>query len=186
MDWKNIECALEGILFAAGDSVPAERLCLALDLDRETVDEAARRLADHYRFEQRGIRLLKLEDAYQLCSAPEQADAIRRALETRKPPRLSQAALEALAVVAYYQPVTRAYLEQVRGVDSSYTVNLLLERGLIEPCGRLEAPGRPVQFATTEQFLRVFGMTSLDELPPLPESGEPELSEPQEQEAETR
>ncbi len=176
MDWKNIESALEGILFAAGDSVPAERLCFALDLDRETLDAAAQRLADSYRFERRGIRLLKLADSYQLCSAPEQAEIIRKALEKRKPPRLSQAALEALAVVAYYQPVTRAYLEQVRGVDSSYTVNLLLDRGLIEPCGQLDAPGRPMQFRTTEQFLRSFGMTSLEDLPPLP-GGEEETAE---------
>ncbi|MBR2667187.1 MAG: SMC-Scp complex subunit ScpB [Oscillospiraceae bacterium] len=185
MDWKNIESALEGILFAAGDSVPAERLCFALDLDRETLDAAARRLADFYCFDRRGIRLLKLADAYQLCSAPEQAEIIRKALEKRKPPRLSQAALEALAVVAYYQPVTRAYLEQVRGVDSSYTVNLLLDRGLIEPCGHLDAPGRPMQFRTTEQFLRSFGMTSLEDLPPLP-SGEEETAEEAPEEEETR
>ena len=177
VEWKNIECSLEGILFSAGDPVPAERLCQALDIDRETLDTAAQRLADYYRFEQRGIRLLRLGDAYQLCSAPEQADLIRRTLELRKPPRLSQAALEALAVVAYCQPVTRAYLEQVRGVDSAYTVNLLLERGLIAPCGRLDVPGRPVQFATTEQFLRVFGLSSLDELPPLPGAEEPEPPE---------
>ena len=108
----------------------------------------------------------------QLCSAPEYADYIRAALETRKPPKLSQAALEVLSVVAYFQPVTRAYIESVRGVDSSYTVSVLEERGLIEPCGHLDAPGRPTIFRTTPTFLRTFGLSSLQELPELPEEGE--------------
>ena len=93
---------------------------------------------------------------------------VSKCLEQRKPPMLSQPALETLAVVAYFQPVTRAYIEQMRGADSSYTVAMLTERGLIAPCGRLEAPGRPVLFGTTEQFLRVMGLSSLQELPPLP------------------
>ena len=103
-----------------------------------------------------------------MCSAPEYADGIRKALESRKPPKLSQPALEALAIVAYFQPVTRAYIEQVRGVDSSYTVGLLLERGLICEAGRLNVPGRPMQFRTTKAFLRSFGLSSLDDLPELP------------------
>ena len=105
-----------------------------------------------------------------MCSAPEYASGIRKALESRRPPRLSQPALEALAIVAYFQPVTRAYIEQVRGVDSSYTVGLLLDRGLICEAGRLNVPGRPMQFRTTKNFLRSFGLTSLDDLPELPSS----------------
>ena len=109
-----------------------ERLCLGLETDRPTLDAAAQRLMDRYRYERRGIRLLRLDASYQLCSAPEQADCIRRTLEGRKPARLSQPALEVLAIIAYYQPVTRAYVDQIRGVDSAYTVGLLLERELIE------------------------------------------------------
>lgn len=168
---KDIESAVEGILFAAGEPVEAQRLCAVLELDRETVDAVVRALADRYAYERRGMRILTLEDRYQMCSAPEHAEIIRRALETRKPPQLSQPALEALAVIAYFQPATRAFVEQIRGVDSAYTVKLLAERGLIEEAGRLAAPGRPVLFRTTTLFLRCFGLSSLEELPPLPDSG---------------
>ena len=129
---KDIESAVEGILFAAGEPVEAQRLCAVLELDRETVDAVVRALADRYAYERRGMRILTLEDRYQMCSAPEHEEIIRRALETRKPPQLSQPALEALAVIAYFQPATRAFVEQIRGVDSAYTVKLLAERGLIE------------------------------------------------------
>jgi segregation and condensation protein B len=174
MEIKDIESAIEGILFASGDPVSVERLCLALDLDRETVDRVCKQLSDYYSFERRGIRLLKLDSAYQLSSTPEHAEQIRRAFETRKPPQLSQPALEALSIVAYFQPVTRVYIDQIRGVDSSYTISLLLERGLIEECGRLAVPGRPIQYRTTRDFLRTFGLSSLDELPPLPSEGDEE------------
>ena len=156
---------IESILFAAGDPYPVERLMALLDLSREEVMAAAQRIGDRYRYEHRGIRLLVLEDALQLGSAPENADWVRRALDTRKPARLSPAALEVLAIAAYFQPVTRTYIEQIRGVDSSYTVSLLTEKGFLEPCGRLDAPGRPIQFKTTAAFLRVFGLSSLEELP---------------------
>lgn len=156
---------IESILFASGDPFPIERLMALLDLSREQVLEAAQRLGDGYRFENRGVRLLRLEDSLQLCSAPENADWVRRALDTRRPAKLSPAAMEVLAIAAYFQPVTRAYIEQIRGVDSSYTVGLLVEKGFLEPCGRLDAPGRPMQFQTTATFLRVFGLSSLEELP---------------------
>ena len=169
---KDIESAVEGILFAAGEPVEVQRLCAVLELDRETVDAVVRALADRYAYERRGMRILTLEDRYQMCSALEHAEIIRRALETRKPPQLSQPALEALAVIAYFQPATRAFVEQIRGVDSAYTVKLLAERGLIEEAGRLAAPGRPVLFRTTTLFLRCFGLSSLEDLPPLPDSGE--------------
>lgn len=170
MELKEMEAAIEGILFAAGDPVGVERLCMALDMDRDTVDSVCQRLADRYRYDRRGIRLVRLESSYQMCSAPEFAGYIRKAFESRKPARLSQPALEVLAIIAYYQPATRAYVDQIRGVDSSYTVGLLLERELIEECGRLAVPGRPILYRTTQNFLRSFGIAGLDELPELPNS----------------
>ena len=170
MELKDIESAIEGILFAAGEPVGVERICLSLEIDRATVDAVAQRLADYYSYERRGIRLVKLDAAYQLCSAPEHAGVVRKTLETRKPAQLSQPALEVLAIIAYFQPVTRAYIDQIRGVDSSYTVSLLTERSLIEECGRLAVPGRPIQYRTTKDFLRCFGLSSLDDLPELPNS----------------
>ena len=169
MELKEIESAIEGVLFAAGEPVGVERLCLALDIDRITADSVCQRLADAYRYERRGIRLVRLDNSYQLCSAPEFADCIRRAFESRRPARLSQPALEVLAIIAYYQPATRAYVDQIRGVDSSYTVSLLLERDLIEECGRLAVPGRPIQYRTTQTFLRSFGLSTLEDLPELPQ-----------------
>ena len=168
MELKELESAIEAILFAAGDPVPAERICTALEQDRETVDAVCQRLADDYSYERRGIRLIRLEDSWQMCSGAEHASVIRKTLESRKPARLSQTALEVLAIVAYFQPVTRTYIEQIRGVDSAYTVGLLLERDLIQEAGRLAVPGRPIQYRTTETFLRSFGLTSLEELPELP------------------
>ena len=165
-----MESALEGVLFAAGEPVAVERLCLGLEVDRPTLDAVAQRLMDRYSYDRRGIRLVKLDTSYQLCSAPEFAPYIRKTLESRKPARLSQPALEVLAIIAYYQPVTRAYVDQVRGVDSAYTVGLLLERELIEEAGKLSVPGRPTLFRTTKNFLRSFGLTSLEELPELPDS----------------
>lgn len=168
MDNKEMQIAAEGILFASGEPVHISRLCMALDTDRPRAEEALKRLGDYYAYERRGIRLIRMEDSYQLCSAPEYAEIIRRAFEIRKTAKLSQPALEVLAIVAYYQPVTRAQVDQIRGVDSAYTVGLLLDRKLIEECGRLQVPGRPRQYRTTQNFLRSFHMTTLEELPPLP------------------
>ena len=170
MELKELESALESILFAAGEPVGVERLCLSLEVDRATMDAVAQRLMDQYSYERRGLRLVRLDTSYQLCSAPEYADYVRKTLENRKPARLSQPALEVLAIIAYYQPVTRAYVDQVRGVDSSYTVGLLLERELIEENGRLAVPGRPILYRTTKNFLRSFGLSSLEDLPELPDT----------------
>ena len=168
LDIKELDAAVEGILFAAGDPIHIDRICLALDLDKLSVQQILQRLGDYYAFERRGIRLVRMEDSYQLCSAPEYADMIRRAFEIRKTAKLSQPALEVLAIIAYYQPTTRAYVDQIRGVDSSYTVGLLVERKLIEECGRLQVPGRPRLYRTTKNFLRSFHLTSLEDLPSLP------------------
>ena len=165
----DLTSAIEAILFAAGDSVPLARLSLVLGVSEQDVETSVKMLQESYAQQQRGMRILRLGDKVQMCSAPEYASFISKTLEQRKPPVLSQPALETLAVVAYFQPVTRAYIEQVRGVDSSYTVGVLNERGLIEECGRLEVPGRPVLFRTTDVFLRTMGISSLDELPELPD-----------------
>ncbi|MBR6840593.1 MAG: SMC-Scp complex subunit ScpB [Oscillospiraceae bacterium] len=164
-----VSSAVEAVLFAAGESVPLKRLSLVLGVEEEEISRTVDALHELYESEGRGMRILRLDDKVQMCSAPEHAGLISACLEQRKPPMLSQAALETLAVVAYFQPVTRAYVEQVRGVDSSYSVGMLTERGLIEECGRLEAPGRPAVFRTTDVFLRTMGISRLSELPVLPE-----------------
>ena len=168
MMMDELTSALEAVLFAAGDSVPIARLSLVFGVDENEIGRCAEELRGYYETSGSGLRLLRLDDKLQLCSAPEHAALIGKCLEQRKPPMLSQPALETLAVVAYFQPVTRAYIEQVRGVDSSYTVGMLAERGLIEECGRLDVPGRPAVFRTTDVFLRTMGISSLAELPPLP------------------
>lgn len=170
MEVKETQHIIEAILFAAGEPVGVERLCLTLELDRETVDDLCRNLADQYAYDHRGIRVIQLDNAWQMASAPEYAETVRQTFESRKPAKLSQPALEVLSIIAYFQPTTRAYVDQVRGVDSSYTVGLLLERELIEECGRLAVPGRPILYRTTKNFLRSFSLSSLDELPELPNS----------------
>ena len=165
LEMKDIEAAVEGILFASGEPVAVDRICVALNMDRPTVELVLQHLQDYYSYERRGVRLLRMEDSWQLCSAPEYGDQIRKAFEIRKPAKLSQPALEVLTIIAYYQPTTRAYVDQIRGVDSSYTVGLLLDRHLIEECGRLQVPGRPRLYRT---FLRAFHLNSLEELPQLP------------------
>ena len=169
MEYMNIKSALEAILFAAGEPVPAARISLILEQDEETVWDAARELSEQYEKEGRGIKILKLDKALQMCSAPEYAAVIGKTLEQRKPPMLSQPALETLAIVAYFQPVTRAYIDQVRGVDSSYTVGVLIDRGLIERCGKLDVPGRPSLLRTADVFLRTMGISELSQLPTLPD-----------------
>ena len=168
MEIGELESVVESILFVSGEPVKTARIAAVLNISEFDVEAAANRMRDRYSFERRGIRLVKLDDTLQLCSSPEFADYIRLALETRKKPQLSQPALEVLAIVAYFQPVTRAYVEQIRGIESSYTIGVLLDRGLIESCGRLAAPGRPMLYGTTHVFLRTFGLESLSELPELP------------------
>lgn len=183
-----MQTAAEGILFAAGEPVHIDRICLALETDRPRAEEALRRLADYYAFERRGIRLVRMEDSWQLCSSPDYAEVIRKAFEIRKTAKLSQPALEVLAIIAYYQPVTRAQVDQLRGVDSAYTVGLLLDRKMIEECGRLQVPGRPRLYRTTQVFLRSFHISSLEELPPLPgmeESGQVRMTDENPEAAET-
>ena len=171
MELKEIAAALEAILFASGDPVPASRVAQVLGVDTEQVLAAAEVLQARCGEEGSGLSLLRLDQDLQLCSAPAYAETITRALEQRRPPKLSAAALEVLAIVAYFQPVTRAYIDQVRGVDSSYTVGVLAERGLIEASGKLDVPGRPTLYRTGDAFLRTMNISSLGELPTLPDIG---------------
>lgn len=163
-----LESTLEAVLFAAGDAVSIDRLCEVLELPRETVIEAARELSSRYDFEQRGLMLRRIADKLQLCSRPMYAEAVRRVTETRKNASLSPAALEVLTIIAYRQPVTRAFIDQLRGVDSGGTLSSLAEKQMIEEAGRLEVPGRPILYRTTEHFLQAFALESLDDLPALP------------------
>lgn len=165
MEEAEIRRAIEAILFAAGDPVGIERMALAIGAGSDQIEAALKELMDTYSFERRGMRIIRLEDAYQMVSAQELSDVITRALETRKPPKLSASALETLTVIAYYQPTTKAFVEQIRGVDSSYTISALLNKKLIEEQGRLSVPGCPILYGTTPDFLRTFGIASLEELP---------------------
>ncbi len=174
METRHLEHAIEAILFASGDPVSIRRLADALEISEEEVITAAQAVMDSYQFDQRGIRVIRLENSYQMCSDPLHAEVVRKVLETRKAGQLSAVLLEVLSIIAYRQPITRAYIEQVRGVDSSYSVSALVEKDLIEEAGRLDVPGRPILYRTTQNFLRVFGLTNLEELPPLPELEETE------------
>ncbi len=167
MEQTDLQRAIEAILFAAGERVDVSRLCLALQTDEDEIITATDALADALAFNRRGIRILKLEKGYQMVSSGEMAEFITAALETRKPPKLSSSQLETLTIIAYYQPATKALVEQIRGVDSSYSVSALLNKKLIEESGRLNVPGRPILYRTTADFLRTFSISSLEELPPI-------------------
>lgn len=167
MEQEELQRALMAILFAAGEPVAAERMALTLQVDPGDIHAAAKTLMDKLSFERSGVRIVRLDEAYQMCSAPEYAELVTKTLETRKPPKLSPSQLETLTVIAYYQPTTKAYIEQIRGVDSAYSVSALLTKKLIREAGRLNVPGRPILYETTPDFLRVFGLQSLDELPEI-------------------
>lgn len=179
MEQQDLKRAIEAILFASGERVELSRLAMALESDEKDVAQAAEELMNEFSYNRRGIRIIRLEQGYQMVSSGEMADYITKALETRKPPRLSSSQLEALTIVAYYQPATKAMIEQIRGVDSSYSVAALMNKKLIEECGRLNVPGRPILYRTTPDFLRTFGISSLEELPPIEKVhfGEPMIQE---------
>ncbi|MBR4016369.1 MAG: SMC-Scp complex subunit ScpB [Oscillospiraceae bacterium] len=178
MEQIELQRAIEAILFAAGERVEIAQLANVLEADPKEIVSATNALADELAFNRRGIRILQLEKGYQMVSSGEMADYITQALETRKPPKLSASQLETLTIIAYYQPATKAVVEQLRGVDSSYSIGALLNKKLIEDAGRLNVPGRPIQYKTTSNFLRTFGLRSLEELPAIEkvELGEPEIA----------
>lgn len=169
MDLSKYIPALEAILFAGGEPVPAARIAAALELSEQNVEKTAVLLEQKLSSKDSGIELLKLSDGYQLATKKQFEEPIRTVFELRRSTPLSSAAFEVLAVVAYNQPVTKAYVEQVRGVDCSGVMSSLVLKGLIEECGRLDLPGRPILYGTTDTFLRCFGLSDLSELPALPE-----------------
>ncbi len=169
---KKLIATVEAVLFAMGEPTEISKISQALEIDELIIGEALAVLKSKYNKEDSGICLLKLEDKYQLCSKKEFADSIRKIIEVKKNTPLSQAAFEVLAIIAYNQPVTKAFIEQIRGVDCSAVVSNLCQKSLIEEKGRLDLPGRPLVYGTTPEFLRCFCISSLDELPPLPKNGE--------------
>lgn len=175
MEASEMKRICEAVLFAAGHSVTYERLSLLLELGIEQTKSFIAEYAKEYNDCGRGIQLVTYKDSCQLCTREEYIDYIRAALGIRRGGNLSNSSLEVLSIIAYHQPVTRSFIEQVRGIDSSYAISSLCEKGLIESCGRLEAPGRPSLYATTEDFLRCFGLTDISELPEIAQLKLPEL-----------
>ena len=164
---KNVEGAIEAILYAAGYPVKYSKLAEVLGLDEHNVKTLIEHMSESFNSDtsKRGVLLLMFEETCQFCTKEQYAPYIREALGIRRGGNLSASSMEVLAIVAYNQPLTRTFVDQVRGVDSSYAMNSLIDKGLIEACGRLDAPGRPMLYVTTEKFLRVFGLNSLSELP---------------------
>lgn len=167
MEQNDLQRALMAVLFAAGEPVAASRLAESLQVDESEIHRECEALISALSYHRSGIRIVKLENAYQMCSSAEMAEYVTKTLETRKPPKLSPSQLETLTVIAYYQPATKAYVETIRGVDSAYSVSALLTKKLIRECGRLNVPGRPILYETTPDFLRVFGLESLADLPDI-------------------
>ena len=167
---SELEKSVQAILFAAGDPYEKERLIKLLGINRETLDQVVQRVNDLY--QQTAFVILDLDQSYQMVTREEYAAVIREALEVKNNTPLSQAALEVLAIIAYNQPVTKSFVEQIRGVDSSSVVNSLVAKGLVQEMGRLEIPGRPISYGTTEHFLRCFRMQSIETLPKIPQPQE--------------
>lgn len=167
MEQNDLQRALMAVLFAAGEPVAASRLAESLQVDESEIHRECEALISALSYHRSGIRIVRLENAYQMCSSAEMAEYVTKTLETRKPPKLSPSQLETLTVIAYYQPATKAYVETIRGVDSAYSVSALLTKKLIRECGRLNVPGRPILYETTPDFLRVFGLESLADLPDI-------------------
>ncbi|MBE7029124.1 MAG: SMC-Scp complex subunit ScpB [Clostridia bacterium] len=167
MEDKELYNSIEALLFVAGDPVSTDKLAEALGIPMDELEAFMPKMLDEYNYERRGIKLIKLENSYQLTTRSEYFDAVVRMVTHKQKQVLSPATLEVLSIISYNQPITKAAIEKVRGVDSSHSLAKLLERELIEQRGRLNAPGRPVLYGTTDEFLRCFGLTSLDEMPNL-------------------
>ena len=168
MELEKIQSIIESILFAAGRMVSIEELELALEVSRVDLEKILDKMQEEYKEEKRGIELIKLNNGYQLCSKKENYEYIYQIIDKRNKPKLSNAALETLSIIAYNPKISRAEIEAIRGVSVDATIYKLLEYGLIEEAGKLDLPGRPMSYKTTEEFLKMFGYSSLDELPELP------------------
>ena len=169
MEIKEYQAVIEAVLFASGEPVSADRLAEVLELDKPTVLKLVQSLQERLEQKESGVCLLRLDNRFQMASKPEYGDVIRRVMDMRRNVPLSPAAMEVLSIVAYNQPVTKAFIEQIRGVDCSGVLQSLTVKELVEEKGRLELPGRPLLYGTTDNFLRCFRLSGLDELPPLPE-----------------
>lgn len=167
MELQEIYAAIEAILFTMGEAVEVEKIAAAIEHDKETTRKLVRNMMDRYQAQDRGIRIIELEDSFQLCSKTEYYDVLIKVAKQPKKYALTDVQLEVLSIAAYKQPVTRAEIEKIRGVNSDHAVNKLVEYGLVQEIGRLNAPGRPALFGTTEDFLRNFGVTSIGDLPSL-------------------
>lgn len=169
MEFDFMTGAIESILFASGEPIESAKLAQTLETDVKTLETVIDNMIEYYEQNSRGFTIIKLEDSYQMATRNFYSEITKRALDHRRNTPLSNAALEILSIVAYNQPVTKGYIEQIRGVDCFYGINSLIEKGLLEERGRLDAPGRPRLYGTTPDFLRCFGIDSLDKLPPLPQ-----------------
>ncbi len=167
MQHSELYRAIEGILFAMGDSVEVDKIAAALEIGEEEATAILEEMAARYESEGRGIRLMRLENAYQMCTAPEIYEYLVRVAKQPQKVRLTDVLLETLSIVAYKQPVTRAEIEKIRGVSCGHVISRLVDYRLVEEVGRLDAPGRPLLFGTTEEFLRSFGVSSIEELPTI-------------------
>ncbi len=169
METQTQKGAVEAIIFASGEPIPLDKIAVALELSKDETEALVTSVMEAFNQTHSGIQIIRLKDSYQMCTKAEFEPKIRLALELKNNTPLSAAALEVLAIVAYHQPVTKAFLEQVRGVDSSGVLNGLFAKGLVEERGRLELPGRPLLYGTTQNFLRCMGISSLEELPHVPD-----------------
>ncbi len=167
---NNLQASVEAVIFASGDPVPLDKLSMVLEISSEKLNEVINIIQDKFDDENSGICLMRFKDSVQFVSKSEYVDTVRKVLEINKSAPLSNAAMEVLALVAYNEPVTKAYIEQVRGVDCSGVLGNLIQKELIEERGRLELPGRPLLYGTTENFLKCFGISSIEELPEIPKS----------------
>lgn len=167
MEIKEIEAIIEGVLFAAGDAITIDRLSAIVEVDKNTLRSIINRMMDNYHFERRGLQIIQLDNSYQLCTRPEYYEYIQKLVEPKQPQGLSSAALETLSIIAYNQPVTKSNIDHIRGVNSDGALNRLIERELVEEKGRMDAPGKPILYGTTQAFLRCFGLRSLEDLPEI-------------------
>ncbi len=177
MNVKEMQAAAEAMLFACGEPLEIDRIAEILEIDSENAESLVLNIAAKYDDSDSGIKIVKMDKKYQICTRNEFAQQVREILDLKKNAPLSQAAFEVLAVVAYNQPITKAYIEQVRGVDCSGVISTLCQKGLIEEVGRLELPGRPLIYGTTAEFLKCFCISSLDDLPDIPQLNEKSVEE---------
>jgi len=169
MDIREIKAIIEGLLFVAGDAVPIKELCSIINIDEPTLKKIVNQMMDSYNEERRGLQIIEVNGSYQLCTRPEHYEYIERLVKPQNRQGLSQASLETLAIIAYKQPITKAQIDYIRGVKSESCIARLIEKDLICEAGRQEGPGRPIIYKTTDNFLKLFGLKSLNELPALKE-----------------